>query len=108
MIWILGLGIVGLLAYFIVISVSQPALQRDLLRIMRWGLVIFGALWCGALGLELVLVDEHRHDVRQVYFSIQIVWYLGGIFYWLIKSTLSARAETSRDAPVSESFPSNK
>ncbi len=51
MIWVIGLGIASLLAYFILISVSRPALQRDLLRIMRWGLVISGALWCGTLSL---------------------------------------------------------
>lgn len=108
MIWIIGLGIASLLAYFILISASRPALKRDLLRIMRWGLVISGALWCGAFGLELMLVDEYRHDIRQVYFSIQIVWFLGGVFYWVGKSTRAARAETSRDATVSEPFPSNK
>jgi len=102
MILILGLGIAGLLAYFILISVSQPALQRDLLRIMRWGLVIFGALWCGALGLELVLVDGYRHDFREVYGSLQVVWWIGGLFYWTGKGTLTARDETSRVSPAGE------
>jgi len=107
MIWIIIPSFAGLLAYYIVMAVSNPARQRTLLEIMRWSVVVSGGLLAVALGLELALVDEYRPDVRVVHSSFGMVWSFGGLFYWVAKGTLDARDERSRDAATGE-FPSHK
>ncbi len=104
MIWIIIPSFAGLLAYYIVMAVSNPARQRTLLQIMRWSVVISGGLLAVALGLELALVDEYRPDVRVVHSSFGMVWSFGGLFYWVAKGTLDAKDERSRDAATGE-FP---
>ena len=102
MIWFIILGFAALLAYYILMAVSNPARQRTLLQIMRWSIVVSGVLYVVVLGLELTLVEEYRPDVRVVYSSFGMVWSFGGLFYWVAKGTLNARDATSRDPATGE------